>query len=58
MSKSCSSSGDTFFADAINQKNISMNTNQSLSALSVIVQDLDEFQIANIELRQETEIDV
>lgn len=45
--------GDVFIADAINQKNISMNTNQALSALSAIIQDVDEFQIANAEAREE-----
>jgi hypothetical protein len=45
--------GDVFIADVINQKNISMNTNQALSELSVIIQDVDEFQIANAEDREE-----
>lgn len=45
--------GDVFIADAINQKNISMNTNQVLSSLSVIVQDVDEFQIADAENTEE-----
>ncbi len=56
MSNNCSPHSDTFFADAINQKNVSMNTNQALSSLSVIVQDLDEFQIADSEVSEETEI--
>lgn len=37
---------DTFRATAVNQKNVSLDTNQALSALTVIVQDVDEFQIA------------
>lgn len=45
--------GDAFIADVINQKNISMNTNQSLSSLSVIIQDVDEFQIASAEAEAE-----
>lgn len=47
--------GDVFVADAINQKNISMNTNQALSALSAIIQDVDEFQVANAEVSEEIE---
>lgn len=45
--------GDLFIADAINQKNISMNINQALSALSAIIQDADEFQIADVEAGEE-----
>lgn len=46
---------DTFRATAVNQKNVSLNTNQALSALAVIVQDVDEFQVALSEAEKEVE---
>lgn len=46
---------DTFKATAVNQKNVSLNTNQALSALAVIVQDVDEFQLALSETEKEEE---
>ncbi len=46
---------DKFQAKAINQKNVSMNANQALSAIAIIAQDVDEFQIANSEKEQEIE---
>ncbi len=49
---SIDANGDTFIADAINQKNVSINTNQALSALSAIIQDVDEFQIASAEAKE------
>jgi len=44
---------DTFKATSVNQKNVSLNTNQALSALTVIAQDVDEFQIAISEAEKE-----
>lgn len=46
---------DIFKATAVNQKNVSMNTNQALSALTAIVQDVDEFQVALSEAEKEIE---
>ncbi len=48
---------DIFRAAAVNQKNVSLNTNQALSALTAIVQDVDEFQIAHSENESEFEIE-
>lgn len=46
---------DIFRATAVNQKNVGMNTNQALSALTAIVQDVDEFQVAISEAEKEIE---
>jgi hypothetical protein len=48
---------DTFRATAVNQKNVSLNTNQALSALTAIVQDVDEFQVAISESGKKDETD-
>ncbi len=48
---------DIFRATAVNQKNVSLNTNQALSALTAIIQDVDEFQIAHSEVEEEVEIE-
>ncbi len=55
MARCNSGNSDYFYAEAINQKNVSMNANQALSAVTAIIQDVEEFQIAHVEIEQEIE---
>ncbi len=53
MSKPNPVTGDAFVAQAVNQKNLSLNANVTLNAYICVEQEVKEFQLAVAEAEEE-----
>ncbi|EPR10481.1 hypothetical protein L323_12605 [Ruminiclostridium papyrosolvens C7] len=53
MSKPNTVTGDAFVAQAVNQKNLSLNANVTLNAYICVEQEVREFQLAVAEAEEE-----